>query len=299
MNKITVTLLVLLSLALAGVGASFALQASSYPMSSGKGNPTEYTRDVNVGNFNAIDASISIDVHYTPSQKTSVRIVATERLLQYVEARVNSGTLTLTMSKEYVNGNNKLRRKGDKVTVYVTAPQISSFTASTSADIKCSVPLTGIKKLKVDASTSGDISLGSVQADEAVVYASTSGDVDIKSLEVKSLKADASTSGDIGIDRLKADVVSADASTSGDLEIEYARIVSLNSSASTSGEVKIDGQAKGIKVKVETGGDFKGSDLISQDAEVDASVGGSAYVNAVRCNASSSVGGSVKNYYRD
>ena len=77
MNKITVSLLVLLSLALAGVGASFALQASSYPMSSGKGNPTEYTRDVNVGNFNAIDASISIDVHYTPSQKTSVRIVAT------------------------------------------------------------------------------------------------------------------------------------------------------------------------------------------------------------------------------
>ena len=294
MNKIAITLVVLLTLAIAGVGVSFALQASSYPNVSGSRDLTEYTHEVKTGSFNSIDASISIDVYYTPGSKTSVKIVTTERLLKYVEAGVSSGTLNLTMSKEYANGNNGLRRKGDKVKVYVTAPQVNSFIASTSADIKCSSPITGIKKLKVDASTSGEISLSRVQATDAVVYASTSGEVDIESLESNMFKANASTSGEIDIDNLVADKVSADASTSGDVNT-----AALNASASTSGEVKMEGKAKEIKVDVATAGEFNGSKLISQEAEVNASLGGTAYVNAVRCNASNSLGGSVKNYFND
>lgn len=299
MNKIAITLVALLTLAIAGVGVSFALQASSYPDVSGSRDLTEYTHEVKTGSFNAIDASISIDVYYTPGSKTSVKIVTTERLLKYVEAGVSSGTLNLTMSKEYANGNNGLRRKGDKVKVYVTAPQVNSFIASTSADIKCSSPITGIKKLKVDASTSGEISLSRLQATDAVVYASTSGEVDIESLESNMFKANASTSGEIDIDNLVADKVSADASTSGDVKVDCVNTAALNASASTSGEVKMEGKAKEIKVDVATAGEFNGSKLISQEAEVNASLGGTAYVNAVRCNASNSLGGSVKNYFND
>lgn len=298
MNKIAVTLVILLALAIAGVGASFALQASTGYADSDNTDLTEYTHEVKVGDFNAIDASISIDVYYTPGQKTSVKVVTTERLMQYVRASVSDGTLKLTMSREYSNGN-KLRRKGDKVKVYVTAPSVNSFIASTSADIKCSAPLTGMKKIRVEASTSGDVSLENVQADEAVLEASTSGDIDISVLMVSSLKADASTSGDISLDKLVADKASVSASTSGDMECEKVNVKNLNASVSTSSEVEMKGRAGKIIVKVETGGSFEGAGLVSQEADVNASVGGSADVNAVRCNASSSVGGSVKNHYRD
>ena len=83
------------------------------------------------------------------------------------------------------------------------------------------------------------------------------------------------------------------------MECEKVNVKNLNASVSTSSEVEMKGVAGKITVKVETGGSFEGAGLVSQEADVNASVGGSADVNAVRCNASSSVGGNVKNHYRD
>lgn len=287
MNKIAITLLILVAAALAGVGMSFAVDK----------NISEYDHEVNVGNFHGIDASISVEVEYTRGPLSPVRIVTTEQLMPYVVAEVNGGVLKLGMKKEYTR-KHKVRWKDDKVKIYVTAPDVRSFSASTSADIVCLSALSGIDKLTVEASTSGDVKLGRVSAGSAVIDASTNGDVNIEKLDARSVKAEASTSGDISIESVTASTVDLGAYTSGDFKAGNLNCDKMTASVATNGDMELKGRAGNLTVEAATGGDFDGAKLRVEDAYATASVGGSATVNAVRCNSKNNMGGSVKNVYK-
>lgn len=294
MNKIAVVLSVLIFCVCAGaLSTAYAIKAA--------GDTSElntYSSKVSVSDFDAIDASLSIDVYYTPGAKKPVSISAEERVLPYVKVSVSGRTLELTMDKKYANDNTgKIRRKNDKIKIYVTAPEVKSFDASTSATIICDGELNGIDKLTAVASTSGDVKLGRVNASSAKIDASTSGDVRIDALVLSgNADMDASTSGDVVIGKLVASAVTANASTSGDVTVKDANVKSLNADCSTSGDVSVSGRGSCLNVECSTGGDFNGRNFQVEDATAGASLGSEAKVNAVRCNSRTSLGGSVSNH---
>lgn len=293
MKGLTTVIVALIVIVCAGVaGTAYALKAVDNADAM-----RNYSNVVDVKDFTGISAANAIDVFYTQGAKSPVKIVATERLLQYVEVSVSNGTLELRMSEKYNDSSNKLRRKGDKVQIYVSAPSVSRFDANTAATINCTGNLKVSGKLHAIASTSGDLKLGVVEAESADVDGSTSGDVVMESLSLTGdALLDASTSGDVTLKKMQARKVKAVASTSGDVTLGDATIYSLTAESSTSGDVTVKGRGTTLDVDCSTGGDFNGKDFVVEDATVQASVGGDAYVNAVRCNASTSLGGSVKNY---
>ncbi len=299
MNKVALTLLVLVTVAIAGVGISFAVEKNFKGDSgSGKGTLTEYAHTVTTGDFKGIDASLSVDVEYTRGRLSPVKVVASERVLPYVTVEVKKGVLKVGMKNEYTRERKKFPGKNEKVKVYVTAPDVCSFSASTSADIVCKSALTGLNKLNVNASTSGDVKLGHVGAEVVELNASTSGDVKIEKIEAtEKVSAGVSTSGDVAVGSIAAKSVVIDAATSGDFSCKNLSCDMMDVSVNTSSDVDVAGTAVKLGVSADTSGDFNGGKLLVQDATVKASTGGSATVNAVRCNSKTSSGGSVKNKY--
>ena len=298
MNKVVLTLLVLVAAAIAGVGISFAVENSFLSDRDYKnGNGTVYAHTVATGDFHSIDASMSVDVEYTCGALAPVKVVASERVLPYVTVEVKSGVLRVGMKKEYMQERKKKFGKEDKVRVYVTAPAVRSFSASTSADIVCKSDLAGIDKLTVNASTSGDVKLKSVGAKSATLDACTSGDIEIDRLEgAGAVKAVAATSGDVAVRSMAVKSLIISCSTSGDFSCKNISCDSLEADVSTSGDVVVAGTAGTLKAEANTSGDFNGGKLLVENATAMAT-GGSVTVNAVRCNAKTSSGGTVKNKY--
>lgn len=300
MNKIAAALLVLVAAAIAGVGISFAVENNLMSDSSSeKGSLAEYVHTVKTGDFHSIDASMSVDVEYTRGALAPVKVVTGESVLPYVTVEVKRGVLELGMKKEYTQRRRKLFGKDAKVKIYVTAPNVNSFSASTSADITCKSALTGLDKLTVEASTSGNVKLGRVSANSVKLEATTSGDVKIEKLEVADrIYAGASTSGDVSVSSIAAKNLEIDAATSGDFSCNGLNCNKLVVSVNTNSDVDVEGTAVTLAVDAATGGDFNGGKLRVQDATATASTGGSATVNAVLCNSKSDSGGSVKNRYK-
>ncbi|QLE01117.1 DUF2807 domain-containing protein [Galbibacter sp. BG1] len=79
-----------------------------------------------------------------------------------------------------------------------------------------------------------------------------------------------------------------------DFDIEVQR---LESKASTGGVITLIGTAKNQEVSINTGGRFEGSDLISEQTDVDVKAGGVADVNASEfIDADVKVGGTINVY---
>jgi hypothetical protein len=124
----------------------------------------------------------------------------------------------------------------------------------------------------------------------------------------------ASTAGSLyASDVIKADDIEIDASTAGTIEVtvDAGR---LEAGASSAGEIEAKGQAKYVTMNASTAGEINANDLEADDAELEASTGGSIKVsvkskidarassggvvryrgNPDRSNTTSSSGGSVK-----
>ncbi len=102
-----------------------------------------------------------------------------------------------------------------------------------------------------------------------------------------------SSAGDLELD-LKADDLDIEVSSAGDADLDVD-VSSVEASISSAGDVEIKGTAKTQDISVSSSGDYDGYDLISEEAEVGASSGGSAKVNvSEQLNARASSGGSIR-----
>ncbi|KAA4196483.1 DUF2807 domain-containing protein, partial [Bacteroides ovatus] len=91
------------------------------------------TKKVNVGSFNAISTSSSVDVIYTQSSGgQDVEIYAPDNLVDYIDVRVEGGVLKVGFKSPRNNFsiNGKYKKE-----VRVSAPAVNSLKASSSGDI--------------------------------------------------------------------------------------------------------------------------------------------------------------------
>jgi hypothetical protein len=198
------------------------------------------TKKVNVGSFNGISTSSSVDVIYTQtSGSQSVEIYAPDNLVNYIDVRVEGGVLKVGFKSPKNNFSINGKHKKE---VRVSAPAVNSLRASSSGDIIIKSGLKTNGKVTAKASSSGDVKGGSISCDDFVAGASSSGDVVLEKVSCTNFSASASSSGDVSIKNLAATNVSANASSSGDV-ILAGTCENATFGASSSGDVK----AKGLK----------------------------------------------------
>lgn len=213
------------------------------------------TQKVKVGDFKGIQTSTSIDVVYTQTTgETDVEIYAPDNLMEYVKVESNGDMLKILFeSKEKGKG---LNIKGKHETkVYISAPAVYTLLASSSGDIFLKNGLQYDGKVRVEASSSGDIKGGTIECEALTTKASSSGDIDLVKVECTALNAEASSAGDITIKDLKAETVSAEASSSGDVTLEGV-CQSATFVASSAGDIEADGlKAEKVVAKASSSGD--------------------------------------------
>ena len=196
------------------------------------------TKKVNVGSFNAISTSSSVDVIYTQSSGgQNVEIYAPDNLVDYIDVRVEGGVLEVGFKSPRNNFSINGKHKKE---VRVSAPAVNSLKASSSGDIIIKNGLKTSGKVTVKASSSGDVTGSTISCDDFA--ANSSGDVILEKVSCTNFSADASSSGDVSVKNLNAADVSADASSSGDV-ILAGICENASYRASSSGDVK----AKGMK----------------------------------------------------
>lgn len=198
------------------------------------------TKKVNVGSFNAISTSSSVDVIYTQSSGgQDVEIYAPDNLVDYIDVRVEGGVLKVGFKSPRNNFSINGKHKKE---VRVSAPAVNSLKASSSGDIIIKNGLKTSGKVTVKASSSGDVTGSIISCDDFAATANSSGDVILEKVSCTNFSADASSSGDVSVKNLNAANVSADASSSGDV-ILVGICENASYRASSSGDVK----AKGMK----------------------------------------------------
>lgn len=198
------------------------------------------TKKVNVGSFEGISTSSSVDVIYTQtSGSQSVEIYAPDNLIDYIYARVEDGILKVGFKSPR---NNFSISGSHKKEVRVSAPAVKSLQASSSGDV---IIKNGLKadKLTLKASSSGDVVGGNISCEDLSASASSSGDVILEKVTCTNLSATASSSGDVEIKSLKATNVAAKSSSSGDVILKDGTCTNATYRASSSGDV----EAKGLK----------------------------------------------------
>lgn len=83
----------------------------------------EVEKTLNLGSFSGIEASVIVDIHYTQDTKRSVKVRATQKQIDRCDISVSGSTLVLKTKKNVPNSDDN--SKQDKITLYITAPEIS------------------------------------------------------------------------------------------------------------------------------------------------------------------------------
>lgn len=193
------------------------------------------TKKVNVGSFNAISTSSSVDVIYTQSSGgQDVEIYAPDNLVDYIDVRVEGGVLKVGFKSPRNNFSINGKHKKE---VRVSAPAVNSLKASSSGDIIIKNGLKTSGKVTVKASSSGDVTGSAISCDDFAATANSSGDVSVKNLNAADVSADASSSGDVILAGI-CENASYRASSSGDVKAKGMKAVNVTASASSSGDVE-------------------------------------------------------------
>ena len=193
------------------------------------------TKKVNVGSFNAISTSSSVDVIYTQSSGgQDVEIYAPDNLVDYIDVRVEGGVLKVGFKSPRNNFSINGKHKKE---VRVSAPAVNSLKASSSGDIIIKNGLKTSGKVTVKASSSGDVTGSAISCDDFAATANSSGDVILEKVSCTNFFADASSSGDVILAGI-CENASYRASSSGDVKAKGMKAVNVTASASSSGDVE-------------------------------------------------------------
>lgn len=210
------------------------------------------TENVKVGKLSAIDTSIGVKVVYAQTGNTSATVTAPKDIIEYIKVKQDGPTLEC-----YVDHDYQIKSGLDRVVVTVSAPEICTFDASTGGAIEASSPIElADRKVEMDASTGGVIS--------------------VNRLVCKELDGDSSTAGVINVN----DILCAGKTSAG---------------ASTGGVINLSGKSSKVDFSASTGGVVNTTSLAAYEGEAGASTGGVVNCNVAHLDKSTSTGGSVNN----
>ena len=195
---------------------------------SGNGNIKTETR--NVGNFDAVKSSGSIDIEISSGDAYSVRVEDDENILPIIITEVENGTLNVHY-KSNTSVNN------DHAKVYIKAPSLEKITSSGSANITITDAIRNGHEIEVNVSGSGSIE-GGVDAPKISASIGGSGNVSLQG-RTKDFEAKVSGSGDLDCSALQSENTTVRVSGSGNAHVFAS--VRLEAHVSGSGDVRYRG----------------------------------------------------------
>jgi hypothetical protein len=206
--------------------ASIVVMFSACEKVTGEGDVRTETRSS--GDFSGIESRISGNIFYMPGNEHKIELTAQQNILNVIETPVIN-------NKVVVRFKNDVRvRSHEKITIRITAPSISSLSASGSGNVTVSGPVTG-NSLYFSLSGSGNMTLPMVTASHLEATISGSGNISIAGGTAATSQYKISGSG--SIEAQGVGVKSATENTSGSGNVKLNASESLKVTISGSGSV--------------------------------------------------------------
>ncbi|GGF25923.1 head GIN domain-containing protein [Hymenobacter cavernae] len=192
------------------------------------------------GDFRMIKASGAVNIMLKQGSKTSVVLEAEEEdVLRHIRTEVENGVLRIYRDKD--GGSfTWLPTKSNKITVYITTPQLNSLELSGASDVK-SESVFSADDFRIKASGASDVTLG-VKAKTLSVEASGASDIRLTG-QVESQQVHISGSSDYRASDLLSKRATVDASGASDA---YVSAESLSSHASGASDVHNKNKSVGM-----------------------------------------------------
>lgn len=207
--------------------------ASLTPMASGFS--VKEQQDRNLKDFNGISVTSGIELYLTAGQEESVRIEASDEIINDVGTEVRNNTLHIYMKKRnWLNFFNW--RKIGTIRAYVTVTSLNNLKVSSGAKARTETTLDG-NSLGIDASSGADLILDLIYRDLKVD--SSSGSNIRISGRCKNLETN-SSSGSI-IDARKMEALNCVADVSSGANISLSVTGELRARASSGGNIRYAG----------------------------------------------------------
>jgi hypothetical protein len=191
-------------------------------------------RSFSVGAFNEVVLSGSMDVVVTTGAAHSVRAEGADADLDRLDIRVKGDALVIATKPGSWNWSSR-----DKVTVRVSAPNLSGASISGSGDMQ-------VGAVKGDFSAhisgSGDMAVASVDAPALALSTSGSGDMMISGGRCGAGSISTTGSGDIDASRVRCETLSISTTGSGDVAAQATGTATLRTTGS--GDIRVTGGAR-------------------------------------------------------
>ena len=184
------------------------------------------TEKRNVGQFDGVQASGSMDIEVTDGENVSVEVEADDNVLRYIITEVNDGLLDV-----YFESNISLSNTHTKI--YVTAPGLKRLFVKGSGNIISRNKIQNNQSVSTRISGSGDIN-ATVDAPDVKAEISGSGNLSLQG-RCKNFEGSISGSGDLKCAELLSE--NADVSILGSGRAHVYASVRLKASTTGSGDI--------------------------------------------------------------
>ena len=238
MFKKLAILIIILSVALS------ACTINGYPVTIHnnhiEGSGDIVTEDREVSGFNKVDLKSIGDLTIVVGDKESLTITADDNLMQYITTDVFNDTLEISMKPNVSVDPTK------PIEYQLTVKDLSSIVLSGFGNITAE-ELAG-EDIEIKLSGSGDISLGELRSENALLRISGFGDINAENMVVDQPTFEITGSGDVEVDQLQA--------------------VTLSLKISGFGNATLTGTAPTQEIEILGSGNYYGGDLESEDAAI-------------------------------
>lgn len=188
-------------------------------------------QEINLSSFDGFDLGFDGNVIVTPGSVQKVVIEGQQNIIDLIKRDVKDGMWRIGFSKSV--------KDAKEVTVYITIPTVTRVALTGSGSIKSTSRFSGLNKLDVAMSGSGDIAFDAA-ANDINLHLSGSGDIEVMGT-TNTLDIAISGSGDVSAASLKASKCQIHISGSGDADVQVYG--DLETSISGSGDVRYKGDA--------------------------------------------------------
>lgn len=281
-----------------GIALTFmATESCSFSLNGKNIKPSNnyVTKKIELSDISSIKASTSIDVVYTQTKGESyAEVYAPDNIAPYVKVHQNGDKLEVCY--DFPKGLAVSIRGKYECEVKVFAPEVTTFTTSSSSDITLASSLETAKDVNLKTSSSGDIDAGKIQCSNLNISSSSSGDIAIKSVTCRTLEASASSSGDLKIATAHCNEASLRSSSSGDCDIKSLSCTgNIQAQTSSSGDIHLSGKCTTAEYSSQSSGSIYAQDLKASQVKASASSGGDILCHATETlSTSTSSGGEIR-----
>lgn len=169
-------------------------------------------QSLNLDDFNGVGLTLSADVYIRQGNRQSVEIEAKESVIENITKEVKNDYWKI--------GFKRNMRNYDKITIWITLPDLERLAVSGSGDIKGEGEFEDLDELDLSVSGSGNIHLA-FEAEETNCSIAGSGDIQLKG-KTRSQKISVTGSGDVDSSNLSAKECVVRITGSGDCEVNVS-----------------------------------------------------------------------------